>query len=176
MENRTSALEQRYISEWQSERGKIRLVGRLCTGATLLIIATLFFFLIYIGEVSTLLILLSFFVILTNFSRWVIYRLYLVPRFFLALRGDDADAKAAAWRVIDAHRATMLHPIMVERREPSKPEDIAALELETVAGLDDLDKIEWWERFARAWLIGWLVALAGLIWMLSVFFLRAVSG
>jgi len=166
MATSSAALEQRYLLEWQNERRKVRLVGRLCTVATLLIIGTLFFFLIYLGNPAIELIALSFFVIFTNFSRFVIYRLYLVPRFFFALRSADEEERAAAWRVIDAHRQEMLHPIVVERREHSRPEDIAALSPDVVAGWDSLDKVAWWERFARGWLIAWVLVLCVLLGML----------
>lgn len=160
------SLSQQYKSSWERERAKVRALGRLCTLATILIIGTLFFFLIYLERWSSSLIVLSFFVIFTNLGRWVVYRLYLVPRFFRILRTGTDEEKHAAWAVIDAHRDTMLKPIVVEQRAPSKPEDIAALTMSTVAGWKDIDKIEWWETFARRWLVVWFLGAAALVIML----------
>lgn len=168
-------LEARYVAQWEKERAKVRRVGHLCTAATLVIIGTLFFYLIYLESLSTQLIALSFFVILTNFSRFIVYRLYLVPRFFLELRSDDATRREAAWNVVDAHRMTMLKPIVVERREPSKDEEIARIDRETVASWDDLDKIAWWERFSRIWIGIWCAALLSIIALLMNQ-LRALGG
>lgn len=165
------SLQEQFLASWREERARVRRANHLCTLATLVITATLFYFLIGLGDSSVSLLALSFFLIFTNLSRLVVYRRYLVPRFFLALRDESEETRAAAWAVIDAHRDAMLAPIVVERRDPSRPEEIARVSAEEVAAWENLDRIDWWARFLRGWLIAWLVTAAGLIAMLASIYL-----
>lgn len=164
------SLQEQYLASWRRERTRVRRANMLCTLATIIITATLFYFLIGLGDSSVSLLALSFFLIFTNLSRLVVYRRFLVPRFFLALRDGSAEERAAAWAVIDANRDAMLAPIVVERRDPSRPEEIARVGPEEVAAWENLEHIGWWARFLRGWLIAWLVTAAGLVAMLASIF------
>ena len=165
-----NSLQEQYLTSWREERARVRRANLLCTLATLVITATLFYFLIGLGDSSVSLLALSFFLIFTNLSRLVVYRRYLIPRFFLALRDGSDDERAAAWAVIDANRDAMLAPIVIERRDPSRPEEIARVGPEEVAAWENLDHIDGWARFLRGWLLAWLVTAAGLIAMLASIF------
>lgn len=161
-----AALEADYRARWARDRARVRWIGRGINVLSVVILCTLFYYLLVRENYSYGLIAMSFFFIFTRLSGFIAYRRFLVADALLALRDGTPDQQAAAARVVDAHRVVMLRDLRRERLESSSPEALASLDLNDIKTWKELDNVAWWARFATGWAIAWCVAAIGVISLL----------
>lgn len=162
----SSEWEADYLVRWAGERARVRSIRYAINALSVLILGTLFYFLLVRETWNYELIALSFFFIFTRLSGFIVFRRYLVPDVLVALRDGNPEQQSAAYLVIDANRASLLGDLRRERLESSKPEALAALDLEEIKAWKQLDDVAWWSRFAQRWLIVWCIVAVAIVTLL----------
>lgn len=149
-----------------SHDAELRTAARLNLASwviSLAAILTLLTLLFVFRRASIWLALLTAFSVGTRLSSLVTHYRFLVPEFLLELGSTDPVRVVAARTLLEERRGTIVRPILRDRIEPSGPESIAAATPEFLLSVARQWDIPARARFARRWLLGYLVVAAALI-------------
>lgn len=136
-------------------------IGAWCVA--LFSLATLLLLVMGMGRTSPWLLGLSFYIILTRASSFVLMKAFLYPRFLLELDSSDAEVAAGARAVLERHRSRIVRPVLRDLLRSSDAAAVAALGAEELATLARDYGIEERRRFGRRWFYAWCL-LTVLVW------------